>query len=99
MTVESRNFIGLDEIVAIEITCNNPTCRARATIPIGTGPLIYERCPQCDAQWVGPDREAANARSAFDQFLRSLMDVIRLSGALKCKLQLEISAPIHKDSQ
>ena len=97
--MESRSFIALNEIVAVDITCNNPTCHARSTIPIGTGPFIYEQCPQCGAQWIGSDRESVNARGALGQLFRGLIDVLRLSGALNCKLQLEIRTASHGESR
>jgi hypothetical protein len=53
MTVQSKHFIELSDIVGIRCECRNPECRATLLLPLNGemgDALLY--CPKCKRGWT-----------------------------------------------
>ncbi|MGA3326921.1 MAG: hypothetical protein ABSF45_20860 [Terriglobia bacterium] len=91
MTIEKHHSITLDEIVAYEFRCGNPSCGARMMIIAATGASVPGRCPQCGHTWLeSSSPEAEAAEKALKQLLQAFANVVRLKRFLGCELYLQL---------
>jgi hypothetical protein len=90
MTVEKHHSITLEEIVAYEFHCGNPSCGARMTVIAAAGASVPRLCPQCNRPWLESSPEAEAAENALKQLLQAFSNVVRLKRFLGCELYLQL---------
>ena len=77
MTMETREFITLDEIIGIELKCANPECKASVSIALAElteGRMAYA-CPSCNIPWANERSIRQSPLMIFADSFRSLMAV------------------------
>src|SRR5690242_8599287 len=63
MTKETRTLIDLQDILGIEIECQNPKCKAKVMLPIQSEmPRHDYRCFQCQSDWFGAGIDGATGQ-------------------------------------
>ena len=99
MTLEHRQFIELQEIVALRYRCKG--CRMELRLMRIDGPEympIMCRCPrnQCGKNWV---RDQSVEYQALIAFLSSINRLIEAEGTMEAMLQLEIQQSPNKEGE
>jgi predicted RNA-binding Zn-ribbon protein involved in translation (DUF1610 family) len=92
MTVETRTFISLDDLVGFELTCLQ--CKVKSVFEVGgiNQPVI---CPMCGEKWF--DRESDSRRAKLNQFFWQVVELKKLlqsfpTDGIKLSVRLEITS-------
>jgi DNA-directed RNA polymerase subunit RPC12/RpoP len=95
MTIEHRQFIELEDIVALQYECKE--CHATVIIPREKwGEIIQQNCPHCGiapsrpTEWV---KHNSSEETTLHELQRSIAELVKLShlpNGMGCHVRLEI---------
>ena len=79
MTIENRQFLSLDEIIAVHFRCSNKECQARLALSPASWSKLPRHCPSCGGKWwlghTEPDSESIeNALRSLQQSITILVE-------------------------
>jgi hypothetical protein len=89
MTIQTKHFIELPDIVALRCECKNPECRTVLILPLDSAMNgALQLCPKCKRGW------ALLAESSFESFIKDFIDRLhklkQFDDRLGCAMTLEI---------
>jgi hypothetical protein len=95
MTTENRQFISLDEIIALEFKCKNETCGSRIVVRLSSEQHLPTKCPQCGTAWFNaPD--GGRAWHAIENIKELLSELSAVKEKTGCDLKAEIRAAVKQ---
>lgn len=95
MTTETRTYISVGDILAIEIVCSN--CGASATRPIAKSQTLPTRCTNCGADFFDPEETALKAlETVLDRL--SLLNRLELNERSRFSLRIQLAESPKKST-
>ena len=96
MTVENRQLVTVDELIAFNYRCVNPKCGASLSVPLeaikSEDDLTY-RCPSCEEDWLSKESLDFTALKCLAESLRDVIKSQKANGK-KFVFRLEIKSQV-----
>jgi hypothetical protein len=102
MTMETREFITLDEIIGIEFKCANPKCKAAVSISLAklTDERMVYACPSCTTHWANERSIRQHPLMIFVDSFRRLMNIKAGEPfAIRLEMKSKVSDEKHETGQ
>jgi hypothetical protein len=90
VTREERVFVGVEDLLEIELSCSNERCKIRVSCPLSKGFNVPNVCPSCNEVWflMGNDERKTAMYNFFDS-LKALREMKSVPFGLRFRVHTE----------